>query len=88
MGIHQLDMSIVKTTFTELETGTEIKVMIRLSCSEFCDLRGKIIQLIDKNEKIEEIALTKFNGVENETEQFAVKTSMEPGEHLWTAIFA
>ncbi len=86
-NIHKVDVSIVKTTFTELETGTEIKLMIRLSCLECCDFRGKMIKLIDKNEVVQEIELTKFNGAESETDEFVVKTSIEPGEYTWTAVF-
>lgn len=86
-NIHEVVVSIVKTTFIELETGTEIKLMIRLECSEFCDFRGKKIKLIDKNAVEQEIEFTKFNGAESETDEFVVKTSIEPGEYTWTAIF-
>ena len=86
-NVHEVVVSIVKTTYTELETGTEIKLMIRVACSEFCDFRGKKIILIDKSAVVQEIELTKFNGAESETDEIVVKTSIEPGEYAWTAVF-
>lgn len=85
--VHGTSASIVKTALTELDTGTDIVLKVQLSCDDFCDLRGKIVKIMAQDAAVKEIELTKFNGAENETDEFVVKTSIEPGEYTWTAVF-
>ena len=84
-SIHKIELAVVKTGFTEFDEGTEITLMVRATCGQICDLRGKNILFTGKDGNSREIALTKFNGIENESDEFIVKTSAEPGEYIWTA---
>lgn len=84
---HETSTSIGKTALTELDAGADITLKVRVSCSDFCDLRGKIVKIIDQDAVVQEIELTEFDGAENGADEFVVNVPNKPGSYTWTAVF-
>jgi hypothetical protein len=85
--MHETGISIVKLGIAELEAGASVQLRVRLSCSDFCDLRGKTVNIIAPDSSIKEIVLTGFNGAENVADDFVVETPNQPALYTWTAVF-
>jgi hypothetical protein len=85
--VHETSISIGQIALTELDAGADIQLRVRLSCSDFCDLRGKIVNIIAPDASVKELLLTGFNGAENVVDDFVVKVPNEPGSYTWTAVF-
>ena len=84
---HETSTSMAKAALAELDAGTDIALKVRLSCSSGCDLGGKIVKIIPQDGVVNETELVTFDGTGNETDEFAVKAPIEPGEYTWTAVF-
>lgn len=84
---HETSTSMVKAASAELYAGTDIALKVRVSCPSACDLRGKIVKIIDQDAVVQEIFLTEFYGTVNETDRLIVKAPTKPGEYTWTALF-
>ncbi|MEI6874116.1 MAG: carboxypeptidase-like regulatory domain-containing protein [Spirochaetota bacterium] len=84
---HETSVTIVQLAIAELDSGAEIHVSVRLSCTDFCDLRGRAIKIVAADGKSEEVLLTTFNGAENSTDDFVLKVPDVPGSYAWTAMF-
>ena len=85
---HETSTSMVKAALAELDAGTDIALKVKVSCSLACDLRGKTVNIIAQDAVVaEEIELTTFEGTDNETDEFVVRSPIEPGEYTWMAVF-
>jgi hypothetical protein len=85
---HETNTSMVKAALAELDAGTDFGMKVRLSCPHACDLRGSIIRIVAQDGTVvKEIELLEFDGTVNETDEFAVKAPIKPGEYTWTAVF-
>ena len=57
-------------------------------CSSACDLRGKKIRLMDpRGALVDEIEITDYDGIDNETGEYVIQAPLEPGEYRWRAEF-
>ncbi len=85
--VHETHITITQIGIAELDAGADIRLRISLSCEDFCDLRGKVINLIAPDASEKELALTGFNGAENVADDLVVQVPNEPGSYTWTAVF-
>ncbi len=85
--MHATNISISQIGVAELEAGAELQLRVRLSCEDYCDLRGTIVNLIAPDASQKELAVTGFNGAENEVDDFVVQVPNELGTYTWTAVF-
>ena len=71
----------------EVDTGTDITLKGKLSCSPIADLSGTTLQIEDQDGAlVESIELTEFDGETNETGECIVKTPHQPGAYTWLAV--
>ena len=85
---HQISVSLVESAPAKVDAGAGMVLKVTVSCSWNCDLRGQKVQIIAQDDVVEkEIELTKFDGTANETDEFVVRSPIEPGEFSWTAWF-
>ena len=86
---HETSTSMVKAAPAELDTGTDMALKVKVSCSSACDLRGKIVKIIAQGAVVKEmeVELTEFDGEATETDEFVVKAPTKAGEYTWTAVF-
>lgn len=84
---HETSTSMVQASPDELDAGVHIALKVKVSCPSACDLRGKIVKIIDQDAVVQEINLTEFYGTVNETARLIVKAPTKPGEYTWTAVF-
>ncbi len=91
MGQVQIDetsTSLVQADLGELYAGTDMALQVKVSCSSACDLRGKIVRIIAQDAAVlKEVELTASDATTNQTDEFLVKSPIEPGEYTWTAVF-
>jgi hypothetical protein len=85
--VHETSISVDQIAHTELDAGAEIELRVKLSCSDFCNLRGKTVNIIAPDETVTELSLTGFNGAENTADDFVVKVPDTAGSYAWTAVF-
>jgi len=86
---HQTSTYMVKAPPPELDAGTELALKVRVSCAEECHLQaGKVRIVDDEGAAVKRTELAEFDVAANETDEFALKAPIEPGEYTWTAFFA
>ena len=84
---HFVDVAFTKRSHRETENGLELTMIVRAACREFCNLTGATIKILDMDgEELGELPLVRFNGVENETEEFTIEV-IDPGDYTWKAVF-
>jgi len=85
---HETSTYMVKPSPPEVNAGADIALKVEVSCPECCDLRGGIVRIVDQDGALaKEVELGEFDGTVNQTDEFVVKASTEPGEYTWTAVF-
>jgi hypothetical protein len=87
MATHQTRVEISQSVPPELEVGADIKVKVKLSCPQGCDLCGSPVRVLAANAVIFESELATHHEGTNETEGFALKAPAQVGEHTWTILF-
>jgi hypothetical protein len=85
--VHETSISVDQLAVSELDGGAEIQLRVKVSCSDFCDLRGSTVNIIAPDESVTEVLLTGFNGAENVAGDFVVTAPKEQGTYTWTAVF-
>lgn len=85
--IHETSTSMVQAAFAELDACTDIRLKVKVSCPEWCNLQGSTVKIIAQDDVLKEIELTEFDGAANETDEFVVKGPFRPGAYTWTAVF-
>jgi len=85
---HNISLSLVKAPPDEVKAGADMVLQVSVSCSLACDLKGKTLRIMDKEEVlVDNIELTEFDGTANQTGEFVVEAPIVPGEYTWTAVF-
>ena len=85
---HETSTSLVQPDLGKLDADTDIVLQVKVSCSSACDLRGKPVRIIDQDAAVlKEVELTASDETANQTDEFVVKSPIEPGEYTWTAVF-
>jgi hypothetical protein len=85
---HETNTELIQSAPTEVDSGTDIALKVKVSCASGCDLRGKTVRVIAQDGTVaKEVALTGFEQKMNETDEFAVKAPIELGECIWSAVF-
>jgi hypothetical protein len=85
---HQTNMEMPRSAPSEVDAGTDIGLMVKVSCSSACDLRGGTVRVVAQDGTVaKEIPLTSFEERMNETDEFTVKAPVELGECTWSAVF-
>jgi hypothetical protein len=85
--IHTPELVLGRRGFTQLEDCASLALIARVCCPQFCDLTGTTVLLQSSTGEEWEVELVAFNGVENETEEFTVRTGTSPGVYSWTATY-
>ncbi|MDR0514316.1 MAG: carboxypeptidase-like regulatory domain-containing protein [Coriobacteriaceae bacterium] len=85
---HTPEILVVRKGLVQLEGCARLTLAVRVSCPQFCDLRGTFVTFQAQGEE-EAVTreLVSFNGVENETAEFDVLTGADPGYYCWTAAY-
>ncbi|MDR0347158.1 MAG: carboxypeptidase-like regulatory domain-containing protein [Coriobacteriales bacterium] len=85
--IHTPEIVLSRRSFTQLDDCASVVLIVRVWCPQFCDLTGTTVLIQDSAGEEWEVELTAFNGVENETDEFTVKTGSAAGSYSWTATY-
>lgn len=84
---HHPEINLGKRCIRMLDDCAELTMIVRVQCpASCCDLTGTSVCVtgIETGEKIE-VPLVRFNGVENETDEFCVRTGSRGGNYTWVA---
>lgn len=67
--------------------GADLTLIARVSCLDFCDLRGTKVRMRSSSGEAWEEEIVAFNGAENETCEIAVSVGPDVGAYSWTATY-
>jgi hypothetical protein len=85
---HQTSTEMTRQAPSEVDAGTDIGLMVKVSCSSACDLRGGTVRVVAQDGTVaKETPLTSFEEGMNETDEFTVKAPVELGECTWSVVF-
>ena len=85
---HNMSLSLVKAPPDEVTAGADMVLQVSVSCSLACDLTGRTLRIMDKEEVlVDNIELIEFDGTANRTGEFVVEAPVIPGEYTWTTVF-
>jgi hypothetical protein len=85
---HQTNTEMTRSAPSEVDAGADIGLMVKVSCSSACDLRGQTVRVIAQDGTVaKETPLTSFEEGMNETDEFTVKAPVELGECTWSVVF-
>ncbi|MDR3052383.1 MAG: hypothetical protein LBU48_00785, partial [Coriobacteriales bacterium] len=85
--LHIPEILLAQRKLTYHADSVSIVLVVRINCPSFCDLSQASVQLQSSTGDAWEIPITRFNGVENETDEFTVTTGCTAGIYTWTAFF-
>ncbi len=85
---HQIAIDIAKDLPFEVNPGVFIILKVKVSCSSACNLKSKIVKIIDQDGLVvKEARLVIPSGAACETDPVVVKVPITPGQYTWTAVF-
>lgn len=90
MGVqpHETETRMVDVPPPEVDALAEIALKVSVSCARSCDLRGKVVRIVDQGGIVaKEVKLTNFDGKTNGTDGLTVKAPINPGGCKWRALF-
>ena len=72
----------------EVDAGTGMGLMVRVSCAPPSDLRGLKLAILDHTEAVvaDGIEVVEFDGATGETGTFTIKAPSAPGDYTWSAV--
>ena len=84
---HAPELVLSRRRLVRRSGGADLTLIARVSCLDFCDLRGtKVLMRSGSGEAWEE-EIVAFNGAENETREIAVSVGPDVGGYSWTATY-
>lgn len=85
---HTPELLLSRRRLIRRSGGVGLVLIARVSCLNFCDLRGtKVLMRSSSGEEWEE-EIVAFNGAENETREIIVAAGPEAGAYTWTATYS
>ena len=85
---HPISVALSRSPAAEVDAGTAIVLKVKVSCPHGCDLRERVIDVIEPDGAvIVSTRLAVFADHVNETMEFAFMAPEEVGEYSWTVVF-
>ncbi len=86
---HQLHLSMVKALPDQVEAGAEMKLQLRIVCSEGCELKGRSLAIMaGEAALLDKIELYKYGETANYTSKFSLQAPFAPGKYAWTVVLS
>jgi hypothetical protein len=85
---HNVNINMLEPILDEVSANTNVSLNFSVSCPLACDLRGKIIKIVDENGILKNnVKLCEFDGLDNKTNKFVSKAPEKAGKYIWNAEF-
>ena len=84
---HAPELVLSRRRLVRRSGGVDLILIARVSCLDFCDLRGTKVLMRDALGGEWEEEIVAFNGAENETRELRVAAGPEAGTYSWTATY-
>lgn len=81
---HQLSLSFVRTPLDQVEAGAEMKLQLRVVCSQGCELKGASLSITNGDQVLlNHIELYKYGETANYTSKFNLQAPIAHGKYTW-----
>ena len=88
ISLHQTHVDMVLTPPDEVYAGLEVKMQVKVSCPEKCEVQEGRVSILDmEGSVVTDIDLAALTEEDNGTVEFTVKMPIETGLYTWTAQF-
>ncbi|WP_139652410.1 carboxypeptidase-like regulatory domain-containing protein [Raoultibacter phocaeensis] len=84
---HAAELLLSRRRLVRRPDGADLVLIARVTCFDFCDLRGTGVLVRDSAGRKWEEEIVAFNGAENETREICVSVGPEAGAYSWTATY-
>ena len=84
---HAPELVLSRRRLVRRSGGADLTLIARVSCLDFCDLRGTKVRMRSSSGEAWEEEIVAFNGAENETRELCVTVGPEAGTYAWTAAY-
>ena len=84
---HAPELVLSRRRLARRSGGADLTLIARVSCLDFCDLRGTKVLMRSSSGEAWEEEIVAFNGAENETREIAVFVGPDVGAYSWTATY-
>lgn len=84
---HAPELVLSRRRLVRRSGGADLILIARVSCLDFCDLRGTKVRMRSSSGEAWEEEIVAFNGAENETRELHVAAGPEAGTYSWTAMY-
>lgn len=84
---HAPELVLSRRRLVRQSGGADLTLIARVSCLDFCDLRGTKVRMRSSSGEAWEEEIVAFNGAENETRELHVAAGPEAGTYSWTAMY-
>ena len=85
---HETSTHMAKAAPSEVDARADMALKVGVSCPEARDLGGSMVRIVAQDGALaKEVELSEFDGTVNQTDEFVVKASIDPGEYTWIAMF-
>lgn len=84
---HAPELVLSRRRLVRRSGGADLTLIARVSCLDFCDLRGTKVLMRSSSGEAWEEEIVAFNGAENETHEIAVSVGPDVGAYSWTATY-